>query len=262
MVCAVVFLTGSAQAQEFRAVEDLAEVGIFEHLEQQVPMDLQFQNHAGKDLVFADLFKNGKPAILTLNYASCPMLCNLQLTGLVNALNQLDEVGGKDFNIITVSINPEEQAAEAAEVRFSYLEKYDSPGADWNFLIGQQAPITQLAEAVGFGYHFIPEQDEFAHTAALILLTPEGKVARYLYGIDYDPETLRLSLLETEAGEVKSSLDRLILYCFAYDATKGRYAPAIMNLTRVGGALTIVVLGAFIVRLMRKAAANPENIAA
>ena len=119
-------------------------------------------------------------------------------------------------------------------------------------MVGQQESITALANAVGFGYNFLPEENEYAHTAALMLLTPEGKVARYLYGIEYEPETLRLSLLETAQGEVRSTMDRLILYCFQYDAEKGSYTLAILKLTRVIGAITVVLLGTFILRLMRR----------
>jgi protein SCO1/2 len=249
-------------AQELRPVPALNEVGITEQLGQSVPMELQFQNHDGEQRSFGSLFESGKPVILTLNYASCPMLCNLQLTGLVNAINQLDELAGQDFNIATVSIDPEEKPSAAADVRFRYLEAYNHKNGDWNFLVGKQEAITALAESIGFGYRFLPDEDEFAHTAALVLLSPDGKISRYLYGIEYDPETLRLSLLETAKGEVRSSIDRLILFCFQYDATKGRYAPAILNITRIAGALTIAVLGAFILRLLRRSGVKTENYSA
>ena len=251
---ATMMSTTTVGAQEVRAVDVLAEVGIVEKLETAVPGELRFRDHTGAELMFADLFTDGKPAILTLNYANCPMLCNLQLTGLVTVLKEMDDTAGIDFKIITVSINPEEKTEDAAEVRSRYLDSYGRANADWNFLVGEQEVITAIASSVGFGYRFLPEQDEFAHTTALILLSPEGKVSRYIYGIDYDPETLRLSLLETASGEVRSSIDRLILFCFQYDATKGRYAPAIMNLTRIGGAVTLLVLGAYILRLIRRTA--------
>ena len=251
-----------AQAQELREIPVLKEVGIDEQLGQEIPKELRFYNHHGESITLESLFEDGKPVILTLNYANCPMLCNLQLTGLVKVLGELDETAGEEIRVVTVSIDPAEELKDAADVRYRYLQAYDRPSADWNFLVGEQKAITSLTESVGFGYRFLPEEDEFAHTAALILLSPEGQVSRYLYGIEYDPETLRLSLLETAKGEVRSSIDRLILFCFQYDATKGRYAPAIMNITRIAGALTIAVLGAFILRLLRRSGTKTENYSA
>lgn len=240
-----------AAAQELRPLKELEEVGIDEKLEQQVPMDLKFRDSSGKGVSFGSLLNNGKATILTLNYADCPQLCSLQLSALAKSVQQLEETPGQDFQIITVSIDPLETPLAASKVRQLYLKFLDRENADWKFLVGAQSEITALAKAVGFGYNFLPEENEFAHTAALILLTPEGKVARYLYGIEYDPQTLRLSLLETAKGEVRSTVDRLLLYCFQYDATKGSYTLAILKLTRIAGALTVVLLGTFILRMRR-----------
>ncbi len=241
-----------AAAQDLRPHKELEEVGITEKLEQQVPLDLKFRNTDGKEIELSSLFNNGKATILTLNYADCPQLCNLQLSGLAKSLKEIEETPGQDFQVVTVSIDPIETPLAASKVRDLYLKFLGREDADWTFLVGGQDSITALAKSVGFGYNFLPDENEFAHTAALMLLTPEGKVARYLYGIEYEPQTLRLSLLETAKGEVRSTVDRLILYCFQYDASKGSYTLAILKLTRVAGALTVVLLGTFILRQMRR----------
>jgi protein SCO1 len=241
-----------ASAQEIRPIKELEEVGITENLENQVPLDLKFRDSFGTEVTLGDYFNNGKATILTLNYADCPNLCNQQLSALAKTIKELKMTPGQEYQILTVSIDPIEKPMAAANVRQLYLKFLDREDADWTFLIGKQEPITTLAKTVGFGYNFLPEKNEFAHTAALILLTPEGKVARYLYGIEYIPQTLRLSLLETAKGEVRSTMDRLILYCFQYDATAGGYTLAVLRLTRIAGAVTLVLLGTFILRQMRR----------
>ena len=252
LVFCFAFASPLASGQELRQIKELDGVGIIEKLDEQVPLDLQFRDHTGKAQTIGAILGNGKATILTLNYADCPQLCNLQLTGLANSIKEIEETAGLDYQILTVSINPLETLEAASNFRQRYLDNYGRENADWKFLLGSEESIKKLASSVGFGYQFLPDENEFSHTAALILLTPEGKVARYLYGIEYAPKTLRLSLLETAAGEVRSTVDRILLYCFQYDAGKGSYTLSIIRLTQVGGGLTLLLLGTFIFLQMRR----------
>jgi protein SCO1/2 len=223
---------------------DLEGVGVTEQVGARLPLHLEFTNHENRRVRLGDLFRDAKPVILTLNYSNCPMLCNLQLSGLLDALRGLEWSAGREFDVVTVSIDPLETTARSQATRQRYLGEYDRPGASrgWHFLTGNQAAIRDLARAVGFGYRYLPERKEYAHAAVLILCSPEGRVCRYLYGVKYDSSTLRLLLVEASQGQTGSSLDQLLLYCFHYDATKGRYALTAMSIMRLGALLTFLVL--------------------
>ena len=223
----------------------LEEVGIEEHLEAEVPMDLEFRDEYGAVVTLGDYFDGTKPVILTLNYYKCPMLCGLQLNGLLDGLIDLDWTPGQEFELVTVSINPLETPALANEKKQNYMKRYERPSAakGWHFLTGREPEIRQLASTLGFGYTYDRETGEYAHAAAIFLATPDGRVARYLYGIEYPEKRLRLALLEASAGEIGTTIDQLILYCFHYDPSSRRYAPVAMNIMRLGGGVTVLVLG-------------------
>jgi protein SCO1/2 len=223
----------------------LEEVGIEEHLEAEVPMDLEFRDEYGAVVTLGDYFDGTKPVILTLNYYKCPMLCGLQLNGLLDGLMDLDWTPGQEFELVTVSINPLETPALATEKKQNYIKRYERPSAakGWHFLTGREPEIRQLASTLGFGYTYDRETGEYAHAAAIFLATPDGRVARYLYGIEYPEKRLRLALLEASAGEIGTTIDQLILYCFHYDPSSRRYAPVAMNIMRLGGGVTVLVLG-------------------
>ena len=223
----------------------LEEVGIEEHLEAEVPMDLEFRDEYGAVVTLGDYFDGTKPVILTLNYYKCPMLCGLQLNGLLDGLKDLDWTPGQEFELVTVSINPLETPALATEKKQNYIKRYERPSAakGWHFLTGREPEIRQLASTLGFGYTYDRETGEYAHAAAIFLATPDGRVARYLYGIEYPEKRLRLALLEASAGEIGTTIDQLILYCFHYDPSSRRYAPVAMNIMRLGGGVTVLVLG-------------------
>ena len=240
-----------------------AEVGVDEKLGAQLPLQLGFTDHTGAPRRLGDFFAgDGRPVLLTLNYSACPQLCSEQLNGLVEALRQVGRDPAEDFRLLTVSIDPEETPAAAAEPRGKYLADYGREDADWSFLTGSEESVRALADAVGFRYVFVPENGEYAHTAALFLLTPGGQVARYLWGVRYEPRTLELSLAETAAGELRSTTDKILLYCFQYDPAEGSYALAARNLTKVLGAVLVVVLGGFLLKLFRQERRNRENTAA
>ena len=244
--CGLMMMTSSAPAQlAGERPKDLEGVGIDDRRGETVPLDVQFVDHTGTPCRLGDLFDGRRSVILTLNYADCPMLCGLQLRGLVDVLGKLDWTLGDEFRVVTVSINPRETPERAATAQSNYLLAYGETATDdgWTILTGDEANIRRLADAVGFGYRYVPERGEYAHSAALMVCTPDGVVSRYLYGIEYDPTTLRLSLVEAADGQIGSAMDQLLLFCFHYDATKGRYGPAAMNLMRAGGAVVLVIVG-------------------
>jgi len=223
----------------------LEEVGIEEHLNAELPLDLKFRDEYGAVVTLGDYFDGEKPVILTLNYYKCPMLCGLQLNGLLDGLMELDWTPGQEFEMVTVSINPLETPALATEKKQNYIKRYERPSAakGWHFLTGKEPEIRQLASTLGFGYSYDRKTGEYAHAAAIFVSTPEGRVARYLYGIEYPSRRLRLALLEASAGEIGTTVDQILLYCFHYDPSSRRYSPVAMNIMRLGGGATALILG-------------------
>lgn len=253
-ICAAFIPQASVAQLANNVPPEIDTVGIDEHRGDTLPLDLQFVDHRGQAIRLGDLFDGRRPVILSLNYSDCPMLCNLQLRGLNDSLKQIEGKLGERFRVVTASINPNETPERAAGAQQNYVQTYGRETTEdaWTLLTGKEAAIKQLADAVGFRYEFVPERGEYAHTAALMICTPDGVISRYLYGIDYDPSTLRLSTIEAADGKIGSAVDQLILYCFHYDATKGRYAPAAFNLMRVGALFTLVVIGIGFVILRQK----------
>jgi protein SCO1/2 len=257
--CGVWLLAAPVSAQlADQTPPELEEVGVEEHLDAKLPLDLEFRDEAGSVVQLGDYFDGEKPVILTLNYYKCPMLCGLQLNGLLDGLTELAWTPGQEFEIVTVSINPLETPALATEKKQNYMTRYGRPsaGAGWHFLTGQEPEIRQLASTVGFNYTYDRSTGEYAHAAAAAVATPDGHIARYLYGIEYPASRLRLALLEASEGKIGGAVDQLILYCFHYDPSSRRYSPVAMNIMRVGaGATAIVVglgLGGFYVREARR----------
>jgi len=233
-------------------------VGVTEHPGAVLPLELMFRDENGRDVRLKDYFAGSRPVILTLNYYRCPMLCTLQLNGLVDALRRMEWTPGRQFEIVTVSIDPLETPPLARLKKQNYMKEYGRPEAakGWHFLTGREENIRRLAATVGFEYRYDRETDQYVHAAALFVCTPEGRVSRYLYGILYDPTTLRLSLVEAAEGRTRSTVDRILLYCFHYDSAKGRYAPAAMNLMRAGGVATVLILGGVLAAYWRREAAR------
>ncbi len=232
--------------------KELEGVGIEERPGAQVPLNAEFFDEDGKTVRLSELF-HGKPAILTLVYYRCPMLCGLVLQGVLEGLKGLPGTVGEDFNVITISIDPLETPTLAKLKKQSYLAEYGRPGAGpgWRFLTGKEEEIRKVADAVGFFYKWNPERQEYAHGAGIFVLTPNGKVARTLYGVLFEPRTLKLAL--SEAREGKSSLgEKIVLYCFHYDANEGRYVVAATRLMRMGGAATVLTLGGWLLVAWRR----------
>lgn len=233
---------------------ELRGLELVEKLDQPLPLELEFIDHNGKLVKLGDYFDGTRPVILTLNYYRCPMLCGLQLNGMVDALDELDWTAGDNFRIVTVSFDPLETRELAYAKRQTYLKFYGRPeaAAGWDFLVGNKRAIDALLDATGFPVRWNERRQEWIHPAVLIVATPEGHISRYLRGVAFEPKTVRLSLVEASQGKIGSTVDQILLFCFHYDAAEGRYAVAAMNLVRAGGVLTAIVLGGFLFVLWRR----------
>ncbi len=230
----------------------LRDVGIDQKLGQRVPLDLEFRDETGQTVQLGDYFKD-KPVLLTLVYYDCPMLCTQVLNGVVGSLKALSFTPGKEFRIVTVSFDPHESPRLAKAKKEIYLERYSRPGAaaGWHFLTGDEQSIAALTSAVGFRFKYDETSRQFAHASGIMVLTPQGKLSHYLYGIEYAPRDLRLSLVEASANKIGSPVDQLLLYCYHYDPMTGRYGAVVMNIIRAGGFATFIGLAILIVILRR-----------
>ena len=238
----------------------LSEVGIDQRLNEQVPLDLPFRDEQGAEVRLGDYFGE-RPVILALAYYECPMLCTLVLNGLVKALKVLTFDPGREFEIVTVSIDPSETPALAAAKKATHLKEYDRPGAaaGWHFLTGDAPAIEQLARAVGFRYRYVPEQQQYAHAAGIMVLTPDGRLARYFYGAEYSPRDLRFGLIDAAQHKIGTLADQLLLFCFHYNPTTGKYGAFAMGSMRAAGILTVLALGTFIVVMLRRERTHQIN---
>jgi len=234
---------------------ELEDVTIIDRTGDAVPLDLAFVDEAGRAVTLGDYFQPGHPVILTLNYYRCPMLCTLALNGMVDALNDIDWAAGGEFDIVTVSINPDEGPELATQKKKGYLTQYDCPTADegWHFLTGRQENIEKLATAVGFKYRRIEETGEYAHAASIMFITPEGRISRYMNDVMFDPKAVRLALVEASEGAIGSPVDKfLLMMCYHYDPEAGSYAFSAMKLMRLVGILTLLALGVVLLLLWRR----------
>jgi len=228
-------------------------VGIAQHLNEQIPPDLKFHDESGKEVQLRDYFGQ-KPLILNLAYYNCQMLCPEVMSGLTSALKTLKFDVGKEFDVLTISFDPRETPADAAAKKKEYLHRYNRPGAElgWHFLTGDQASITALTKAAGFQYQYDPKIGQFAHTNAIMVLTPEGKIAQYYYGVEYPPKDLRLGLVQASENKIGNLVDAVLLYCYHYNPESGKYGAVIMNILRLSAAGTMVFLGAGIILMLRR----------
>ena len=221
----------------------LRNVGFDQKLNEQVPLELVFRDENGRSAALREYF-DGRPVILSLVYYDCPMLCSQVLNGLASSLDVLPFNAGKEFNVITVSFDPRETTALAAAKKKTYMRRYKRPGAaeGWHFLTGDPVSITRLAQAVGFRYAYDAEKNQYAHASGVMVLTPQGKLARYFYGIEYAPRDVRLALVEASANRIGSPVDQLLLYCYQYDPATGKYGAIVMRFVRLGGVVTVAGL--------------------
>jgi protein SCO1/2 len=253
LVALLAMTSAPLNAQIVRPIEQLEGVGIVEHLDESIPLVLNFTDDNGKLIHLQQLFDGTHPVVLSLNYSSCPMLCGMKLRGMLEALSGMSLEAGRDYHIVSVSIDPLETPMQARLAKQGYVRQFGK-GSDngWHFLTGRESQIRALADAVGFQYRYIPERREYAHAAAFMICTPDGRLSRYLYGVQFDKKTVQLSLVEAAQGKIGTTLDQVLLFCFHYDANSGNYAPAAVNLMKFGGATTVLAVLAFVIPWRRK----------
>jgi len=257
---AFALLPPSTQAQLQGPVQDigvrpslLKEVGIDQKLNQSIPLDLEFRDEHGKPVRLAEYFGQ-KPVILSMVYYNCPMLCTQVLNGLESSLKLIPMDIGKQFNVVTVSIDPTERPVLAEAKQALYTGLYGRPDAaqGWHFLTGDEQQIRQLANALGFRYAYDPDSKQFAHASAIMLLTPEGKISRYFYGIQFASRDLRLGLVEASEGKIGTPVDQVLLFCYHYDPSTGKYGLLISRLIQTAGAVTVLAIATLILVLYKK----------
>jgi len=233
---------------------ELADVGVTEHRDGRIPLDLTFQDENGREVRLGSYFDGRHPVILNPVYYSCPMLCGLVLDGVANAVKQMAWKPGQEYVIVTFSFDPRDKPALAKLKQEQYVREVGEPAvaAGWHFLSGGEPEIKALTDTIGFHYRWDEETQQFAHPTTLVICTPDARISRYLYGIEYPPQTVRLSLVEASQGKIGTAVDQITLFCFHYDPKQGRYALAATNLVRAGGTMTMVVLGAGLAALWRR----------
>ena len=233
-------------------------VGIDQRLNQPVPLDLQFKDENGNTVKLGDYFQSGRPVILNLVYYTCPMLCGEELAGEASALSLLRFTPGKEYEIVSVSFNPDETPKDALAAQKTYVARINEhldqkiDGSGWHFLTGQQPQISELAKAVGFRYHRDPASGQFIHATGLMIVTPGGKLAQYYYGIEFSPRDLRLGVIQASQERIGNLVDVVLLYCCRYDPRTGRYGAVIANIMRLAGAATMLILGGFLIVMYRR----------
>jgi protein SCO1 len=240
------------------APPELKDIGIDQKLNQQVPLDLQFKDESGNTVKLADYFHSGRPVILNLVYYTCPMLCGEELAGEASALSMLKFTPGDEYEVVSVSFNPDETPQDATNTKQTYIARINehlerkTDGSGWHFLTGQEPQIKQLADAVGFRYHRDPASKQFMHATGIMLVTPTGKIAQYYYGVEFSPKDIRLGLIEASRGNIGNVVDQVLLYCYHYDPKTGKYGAVITNMMRLAGAATMLILGGFVIVMLRK----------
>jgi protein SCO1/2 len=230
----------------------LQNVGIEQHLDAQVPPDLIFRDDAGKAVKLGDYFGR-KPLILNLVYYNCTMLCGEALAGLASAMGLVKFDVGNEFDVVTVSFDPRETPEMAAAKKIDYVKRYDRANAasGWHFLTGQPDSINALTKVVGFQYQYDPKSNQYAHATAIMVLTPQGRISRYFYGVDFPPKDLRMGLVEASQGKIGNAVDAVLLYCYHYNPETGKYGAMVGNILRIAAAATILLLGGLIFILWR-----------
>ena len=245
----VFFLFDSSYAQLNKGKPAiLEEIGVDEKLGDTIPEDLRFVNSKGDSVRIGDLIEKGKPVLLNPLYYECPVLCSVVLDAVFEVVDELKWTPGTDYTIISFSIDPGETPAIAAETKQQYISDLNRPGAEdgWHFLTGSQESINQLTEAIGFRYKYDQDKDQYIHLASIMLLSPQGEIARYLYGVNFSEFNLRNALYEAADGKIGSTVDKVVLYCFTYDPDSKSYVPVALNIMKLGGLATVIILGIFL----------------
>lgn len=230
----------------------LKNVGIEQHLDAQLPLDVKFRDEMGREVKLGDYFGK-KPVVLSMVYYECPMLCGEVLNGEASVFTTLKFDIGKEYDVVTVSFDPTEGPDLARGKKRVYTERYGRPGGNegWHFLTGSQESIKALTNAVGFNYAWDPETKQFAHAAAIMVVKPDGKIAQYFYGVEYSPKDLRFGIVQASQGKVGTIVDQVLLYCYHYDPRTGKYGAVVSRVLKVAGAVTVLILGGFLIIMFR-----------
>jgi protein SCO1 len=238
----------------------LQNVGIEQHLDAQVPPDLQFTDDTGRSVKLGDYFGK-KPLILNLVYYKCTMLCGEALTGLTGSMKMIKFDAGDQFEVVTVSFNPKETTQDAAAKKADYLKRYGRPGAaaGWHFLTGSADSINALTKAVGFQYQYDEARNQYAHATAIMVLTPQGHISRYFYGVDFPPKDLRMGLVEASQEKIGNAVDQVLLYCYHYDPATGKYGAVVTNMLKLGGGATVLFIAVLLFILFRLDRSAPRR---
>ncbi|HEX5411596.1 MAG TPA: SCO family protein [Terriglobia bacterium] len=253
---------GGASAQSSSVVPaQLKDVGIDQRLNNQIPLDLVFHDETGKTVRLGDYFGK-KPVIISLIYFNCPQLCPMVENGLLESLREVRFSIGDQYNVLTVSFDPKDTPSQAFMKRATYLSMYNRKGAaaGWHFLTGDEASITALTKALGFRYRYDPKIDQFSHATAIVVLTPQGRVARYFYGIRYPAGDVRLALVESSQGKIGSPVDAVLLYCSHYDPATGKYSLLISRVLFIAGIVTVVLLGGLLLVMFRAGGGKRQEV--
>ena len=241
--------------------EQLKEVSFKQRLNDQLPLEAPFKDEYGRDVTLGRYFNEQRPVIVAFVYYQCPMLCTQVMNGISSSLRALTFTAGQEFDVVLISFDPRDQPAAAAEKKRTHLKYWASEqtSGGWHFLTGDAATVRRVANAAGFTYQWDEQTQQFAHVSGVLVATPEGKLARYFYGVEYSPKELRMALVEAGQGHIGSAIDELLLFCYHYDPESGRYGVMIMNLVRAAGILTVAAMVGFIVMARRRdnAAAHP-----
>lgn len=236
--------------------EALQSIGIEQKLGDKLPMDVELKDEDGRAVKLGDYFSKGKPVIIAFVYYECPMLCNQVLNGLTGSLKGINFDAGKDFDVLAISFDARENDKPelAKNKKAGYVERYGRQGSEngWHFLTGSQASIDQVTKAAGFSYKWDEKSNQFAHAGGIMITTPDGKLARYLYGIDYAPKDLKFGLMESAESRVGNPAEQLLLYCYHYDPSTGKYGLAILNVIRLGAIATLIGMGAMALVFWRR----------
>lgn len=258
VLCVLVMSTDARATSAGEAVANSA--GVDEHLGDKLDLTLSVQNHFGDRISMEEHFKDGKPAVFTLNYYSCASLCSVQLNAVLNGLKDMDWVPGAQFKMLTLSIDPEETSSLAAQKRGAYLEELGKQNASWEFMVAKQSVITDIASQVGYRYTYDEQSKQFAHPAVIMILSPDGTISRYLYGVSYSARDLKFALIEASEGKIGTTVDKVILSCFSYDNSTGRYTASAFGLMRLAGVVTMFFLGAMVTALWRRERRQTQQV--
>lgn len=265
LAVAIVSLPSRTALASSVAKQVVAHIDVDEKLDAPLPLDAQFLDHTGKAVRLGEYFGGKKPALLILAYHSCPVLCSMVQSAAATALKEVKWSVGKDYDVVVLSIDPHDTPQRAAEKRAAIMANYARPGTDdgFHFIVGSKPEIDRVADAIGFKYQYDPEQQQYGHPAVIMFVKPSGHMARYLYGLEYNPNDVRIALFEAAAERSISTIERVVLYCYHYDPQDGKYVVIATRVMQIGGVITVLVLGTFLVLMWlveRKRSAGPTSL--